>query len=182
MAINRNGTATASNERACLGSLAAHLDKFAEFLAGEGYVSQTIKDKCALVAALSRWLERHRVPLTKLNEARLKQFHAHRSGSRRRGDVYTACQLLEFLRRLGVVDIQTTSIYLQADMQIKEQALAKTTATQARVSRYRPPDRVLAFLNTPSNYSAKHVPTSARFSRKYSPLAAVAGIIRLPEL
>src|SRR5215471_10599685 len=39
-------------------------------------------------------------------------------------------------------------MYLQADMQLKEQALAKTTAAQARVSRYRPPDRVLAFLNT----------------------------------
>jgi hypothetical protein len=39
-------------------------------------------------------------------------------------------------------------MYLQADMQLKEQALAKTTATQARVSHYRPPDRVLAFLNT----------------------------------
>jgi integrase/recombinase XerD len=35
---------------------------------------------------------------------------------------------------------------VQADMQIKEQALAKTTATLARVYRYRPPDRVLAFL------------------------------------
>ena len=49
---------------------------------------------------------------------------------------------------LGHEDVQTTSIYLQADMQIKEQALAKTTATQARVSRFRPTDRVLAFLNT----------------------------------
>jgi integrase/recombinase XerD len=49
---------------------------------------------------------------------------------------------------LGHEDVQTTSIYLQADMQMKEQALAKTSATQARVSRYRPTDRVLAFLNT----------------------------------
>jgi site-specific recombinase XerD len=49
---------------------------------------------------------------------------------------------------LGHENVETTSIYLQADMQIKEQALAKTTATRARVSRYRPPDRVLAFLNT----------------------------------
>ena len=48
---------------------------------------------------------------------------------------------------LGHEDVQTTSIYLQADMQMKEQALAKTSATQARVSRYRPTDRVLAFLN-----------------------------------
>jgi hypothetical protein len=89
MAINRSGTVTASTEGNCVGSLAAHLDKFAEFLAGEGYVSQTIEAKCALVAALSRWLKRRRVPLTKVNEARLKQFHACRSGSRRRGDVYT---------------------------------------------------------------------------------------------
>jgi len=49
---------------------------------------------------------------------------------------------------LGQEDIQTTSIYLRTDMQIKEQALAKTTVTQARVYRYRPPDRGLAFLNT----------------------------------
>jgi hypothetical protein len=103
MVTNRNGTATASTERACVGSLAAYLDNFAEFLAGEGYVPQTIKDKCALVAALSRWLKQRSVPLTKLNEARLRQFHAHRSDSRRRGDAYTGCQLLEFLRRLGVV-------------------------------------------------------------------------------
>jgi site-specific recombinase XerD len=103
MAINRSGTVTASTEGNCVGSLAAHLDKFAEFLAGEGYVSQTIEAKCALVAALSRWLKRRRVPLTKVNEARLKQFHARRSGSGRRGDVYTGFQLLVFLRRFGVV-------------------------------------------------------------------------------
>jgi hypothetical protein len=42
--------------------------------------------------------------------------------------------------------LETTSIYLQADMQLKEQALAKTTAAQARATRYRPSDRVLAFL------------------------------------
>jgi integrase/recombinase XerD len=47
---------------------------------------------------------------------------------------------------LGHENVETTSIYLQADMQLKEQALAKTTATQARVSRYRPSDRVLTFL------------------------------------
>jgi len=33
-------------------------------------------------------------------------------------------------------------------MQIKEQALAKTTATRARALRYQPTDRVLAFLKT----------------------------------
>jgi len=39
-------------------------------------------------------------------------------------------------------------MYLQADMQLKEQALARTTEIPARTSRYRPTDRVLAFLTT----------------------------------
>ena len=48
---------------------------------------------------------------------------------------------------LGHENMETTSIYLQADMQLKEQALAMTTATRIPASRYRPLDRVLAFPN-----------------------------------
>ena len=47
---------------------------------------------------------------------------------------------------LGHENMETTSIYLQADMQLKEQALAMTTATRIPASRYRPSDRLLAFL------------------------------------
>ena len=49
---------------------------------------------------------------------------------------------------LGHEDVETTSVYLQADMQLKEQALAKTAAPRARASRYQPSDRVLTFLKT----------------------------------
>jgi site-specific recombinase XerD len=51
---------------------------------------------------------------------------------------------------LGHESVETTSIYLQADMKLKEEALAKTTATPAdvRASRYRPDDHVLAFLRS----------------------------------
>jgi integrase len=49
---------------------------------------------------------------------------------------------------LGHERVETTSMYLQADMQLKEQALARTTATRSRILRYRPSDRVLAFLTT----------------------------------
>lgn len=48
---------------------------------------------------------------------------------------------------LGHEHIETTSVYLQADMQLKEKALAKTSSSGSRVRRYRPTDRVLAFLN-----------------------------------
>lgn len=47
---------------------------------------------------------------------------------------------------LGHERVETTSVYLQADMQMKEKALAKTSATAARTPRYHPRDRVLAFL------------------------------------
>jgi site-specific recombinase XerD len=103
MTINRKNAVTESTQRACIGSIAAHIDKFAESLAGEGYVSQTVKAKCALVADLSHWLKQRGVSLAQLDEARLKQFHTHRRGSRRRGDVSTGHQLLEHLRGLGVV-------------------------------------------------------------------------------
>jgi hypothetical protein len=49
---------------------------------------------------------------------------------------------------LGHERVETTSMYLQADMQLKEQALARTTATRSRILRYRPSDRILAFLTT----------------------------------
>jgi len=48
---------------------------------------------------------------------------------------------------LGHESVESTAIYVHADMQLKERALAKTATTPARASRYRPSDRVLAFLN-----------------------------------
>lgn len=48
---------------------------------------------------------------------------------------------------LGHEQVETTSVYLHADMQMKEAALARTSATPSRVHRYRPGDRLLAFLN-----------------------------------
>jgi len=102
MMTNRKGAVTASTQRVCAGPLASHTDRFAEFLASEGYASQTVKVKCVLVADLSHWLKRLGLPLAKLDEERIKQFHAQRRDARRRGDVSTGRQLLEFLRRLGV--------------------------------------------------------------------------------
>jgi site-specific recombinase XerD len=49
---------------------------------------------------------------------------------------------------LGHERVETTSVYLQADMQLKELALAKTTAPAAHISRFRPSDGVLAFLKS----------------------------------
>lgn len=48
---------------------------------------------------------------------------------------------------LGHEQVESTSIYLHADMRLKEAALAKSSNSKSRVRRYRPGDRLLAFLN-----------------------------------
>lgn len=47
---------------------------------------------------------------------------------------------------LGHESVETTQVYLHADMAIKERALARTTPTDSTPGRYQPPDTLLAFL------------------------------------
>ncbi len=47
---------------------------------------------------------------------------------------------------LGHEGIETTQIYLHADLTIKERALARTAPPNTKLGRYRPPDALLAFL------------------------------------
>jgi site-specific recombinase XerD len=47
---------------------------------------------------------------------------------------------------LGHESIETTQVYIQADLNMKEQALAKTTPFDVRLGRYQPDDHILAFL------------------------------------
>jgi site-specific recombinase XerD len=47
---------------------------------------------------------------------------------------------------LGHESIETTEIYLHADLATKERAIAKTAHPRTRQARYRPPDSLLAFL------------------------------------
>jgi integrase/recombinase XerD len=47
---------------------------------------------------------------------------------------------------LGHESIETTEIYLHADLATKERAIAKTAPPRTRLARYRPPDALLAFL------------------------------------
>jgi site-specific recombinase XerD len=49
---------------------------------------------------------------------------------------------------LGHESVETTQIYLEATLAMKEQALAKTTPPQGKPGRYQPGDRLLSFLNS----------------------------------
>jgi len=47
---------------------------------------------------------------------------------------------------LGHESVETTQIYLEADLSLKEAALRKTTPLTGSVGRYRPDDHLLQFL------------------------------------
>jgi integrase len=49
---------------------------------------------------------------------------------------------------LGHEGVETTQIYLHADLITKERALARTAPTNTKPGRYRPPDALLAFLKS----------------------------------
>ncbi len=49
---------------------------------------------------------------------------------------------------LGHESVETTYIYLHADLKLKEQAMAKTTPSELPPARYQPGDKLLEFLNS----------------------------------
>jgi site-specific recombinase XerD len=49
---------------------------------------------------------------------------------------------------LGHESVETTQIYLEATLAMKERALAKTSPPQGRAARYRPDDQLLGFLSS----------------------------------
>jgi integrase/recombinase XerD len=48
---------------------------------------------------------------------------------------------------LGHEQVETTQMYLHADLALKERALARTKPLDSKPGRYRPPDKLLAFLD-----------------------------------
>ncbi len=49
---------------------------------------------------------------------------------------------------LGHESVETTYMYIHANLKLKEEALAKTTPSNVRLPRYRPDDELLAFLRS----------------------------------
>jgi site-specific recombinase XerD len=106
------GAATAPDERSCTGPLASHVDGFSALLASQGYAATTVQSKFDVLADLSRWLERRQLPLTALDDRRLRQFEAtrRRRGDTRRGDPATGLQLLRYLRDLAEIAAEVQKV------------------------------------------------------------------------
>jgi hypothetical protein len=88
------------------GPLGAHIDTFAHQLLDQGYASWTAKYMVRLLADLSRWLQRHALTATDLNEQRVdaflqdryRRYHTHRN------DRSVMRRLLGQLREQGVIE------------------------------------------------------------------------------
>jgi site-specific recombinase XerD len=95
------------------GPLASYVNGFAAQLAIQGYADSTAKEKLQLVAHLSRWLQRHDLPLAALDEERVRQFLVDPGWTPlrpRRGDAPTCRMLLDYLRELGSIPPPTEVI------------------------------------------------------------------------
>jgi site-specific recombinase XerD len=100
-----------AQEYPCDGPLGPYVEGFAARLATQGYTAATTKEKRRLIAHLSRWLERHDLPLASLDEERVERFLAdHGPTHVRRGDPGTCRMLLDYLRELGRIPPPTEVI------------------------------------------------------------------------
>jgi len=123
--------------------LGPHLENFAGLLAEQGYCRLTARNKVRLLVDLSRWLERKRIALKRLDEQQTTNFLETRWKriTRRSGDKATMSLLLRYLRQskailtpqpaaCGAIDL------IERDYEgflLKERAL-----TEASVDQYLP--------------------------------------------
>ena len=93
-------------ERFRCGPLAGHIDQFAELLFELGYSRVYARNKLWLLRDLDRWLDRHGLRASQLDETRLAEFARNRARQRRRlkpGSGPMLEKFLAYLRNSGVV-------------------------------------------------------------------------------
>lgn len=90
------------------GPLGAHIDTCAQQLLAQGYAHWTAQYTMRLLADLSRWLQRHTLTATDLNEQRVDDFRHDRSRCSRvhRDDRPTLRQWLEHRRDQGLIPVR----------------------------------------------------------------------------
>jgi hypothetical protein len=155
------------------GPLAAHVDRFAGQLLSQGRATHTGRWKIRLVADFSTWLDRRHLRVQDLEEEPVDEFLKARKRQHllRRGDRRTLTQLLRHQRQGGFIPQRRAApsinpmdliirdytqfltyqwglsqVYLHANLELKEKALAKTRPFNGKPGRYRPDDQLLAFL------------------------------------
>jgi hypothetical protein len=110
--INQEGATPVQAKRTYVGPLAPYIDGFVLFLLREGYSPVSVNEKRYVITDLSRWMERRKLPLARLNEEQLTHFRISRQrrGRQQRGAMWAADQLLRYLRDLGCISLPRKKI------------------------------------------------------------------------
>ena len=92
------------------GPLAAHIPSFAQWASEQGYARYSVYRRVLLAACFSRWLGRSAVRLRSVSSTYLAQYLRYRARRVQicRGDAAALRQLIDFLRRQGVVGNEAT--------------------------------------------------------------------------
>jgi site-specific recombinase XerD len=87
------------------GPLAAHIPPFAEWASEQGYARYSIYRQVLLAACFSRWLEQGGIALRQVSSEHPMRYLQYRARRRRiaRGDAAALRQLIDYLRRRGVI-------------------------------------------------------------------------------
>ena len=113
------------------GPLASHLGPFVTSLIDQQYTANVIYIKARHALAFDRWLAKHRAVLADLGEVHIERYQRRGRG-----------------RWLGHESIETTQIYLDANLELKQRVLDAVTPPNGKPGRYRPDDKLLAFLKS----------------------------------
>ena len=123
------------------GPLATWLDKFADAASRQGYTRSSICRRIRLAAGFSRWLGQERIDLSCINSQHPAQYLRYRMDLLQAG-------VDRAVIALWLASVETTQIYLEATLAMKERALARTTPPIGKPGRYQPGDRLLGFLSS----------------------------------
>jgi site-specific recombinase XerD len=128
--------------------LAPHADDFIAHLKRGRYSPTTTRTYLGSLAHLARWMTQCCLPLRLLDEREVERFlspHTIRHT--------TAMHLLQSGVDISVIALwlghespTTTHHYVEADLAMKDRALAKLQDPKAKLRRYRAPDSLLEFL------------------------------------
>ena len=125
------------------GPLATWLDKFADAASRQGYTRSSICRRIRLAAGFSRWLGQEGIDLSCINSEHPAQYLRYRMDLLQAGVDRAVIALW-----LGHESVETTQIYLEATLAMKERALARTTPPIGKPGRYQLGDRLLGFLSS----------------------------------
>ena len=98
------------------------LRDFTARLESQGYAASTLQEKRRYLVAFDRWSASRGLSVAEFDDQVVVEFW------------------------LGHESIKTTQMYLDADLEMKERALAKTSPLCVPHARYQPDDSLLAFL------------------------------------